>query len=423
MTSLVQQQGPQEATEYTLGNRIPKRKYSLHIGRFFALDGSLGAPVSVDVSKPHVILIAGKRGYGKSYTLGVFLEEFKRLSESVRKNYSCVVIDTLGIFWTLNYPNKKQKELLSQWNLSEKKTPIQLLHTSKDFPKIYQDIEEINQLQFPPSLLSVNQWCQLFQFSPVQPEGMILSSSILSLQSQGKNFSLNDIKNEIHKDNNVKKETIQTVENCLMIARSWNLFSKTATPFSTLIKPGKITIVDLSFVQNTHLKQIITGIIAELLFYYRINHRKIEEFQKITQEGNTSKVPYIWLAIDEAHLFLPKDQSIYVKNILLHNWLRQGRQPGLSVLLATQRPSFMDQEVLSHSDLVFCHRLTAHEDIQSLTRLRPTYMKGDVEATIKQIGIEKGVALIIDDVVETAHIIRIRPRLSWHGGDDPDVQA
>ena len=38
-----------------------------------------------------------------------------------------------------------------------------------------------------------------------------------------------------------------------------------------------------------------------------------------------------------------------------------------------------------------------------------------------QIGDEKGVAFILDDASESTHIIKIRPRLSWHGGTEPTL--
>jgi hypothetical protein len=268
-------------------------------------------------------------------------------------------------------------------------------------------------------LLTAEQWCHLFQLNSNQPEAILLTRAILSLKSKSKQYSIDDIKETLHHLPHGKKDHIQHVENLLIESETWHLFAYSNDFFSSLIQPGEITIVDLSFLNSTHLKQIITGIIAELLFYKRIKQRKKEEFQRINGVEEKQVDPFIWLAIDEAHLFLPKQDESYVKKILLHNWLRQGRQPGLSILMATQRPSFMDQEVLSHSDLVICHRLTAEEDIQSLTRLRPMYMKKDIKQTIKQIGTEKGVALVIDDVVETSHVVRIRPRKSWHGGGEP----
>ena len=37
------------------------------------------------------------------------------------------------------------------------------------------------------------------------------------------------------------------------------------------------------------------------------------------------------------------------------------------------------------------------------------------------MGMEKGVAFIVDDNSESAHVVRMRPRKSWHGGDEPSA--
>jgi hypothetical protein len=42
------------------------------LGTYRAVDGSAGAPVHLDFDGPYATLIVGKRGYGKSYTVGVF---------------------------------------------------------------------------------------------------------------------------------------------------------------------------------------------------------------------------------------------------------------------------------------------------------------------------------------------------------------
>lgn len=89
------------------------------------------------------------------------------------------------------------------------------------------------------------------------------------------------------------------------------------------------------------------------------------------------------MAIDEAQLFLPREKSIS-KDILINQWMRQGRQPGLSLILATQRPGALDGEVMSHSDIIICHRLTSQEDIDALNRVRPTYMKEEMGEALKK---------------------------------------
>lgn len=133
-------------------------------------------------------------------------------------------------------------------------------------------------------------------------------------------------------------------------------------------------------------------------------------------------LPFIWLAIDEAHIFLPKEDKI-TKDVFIRKWLRQGRQPGLSLILATQRVSSMDAEVLSHADIIICHRLTSQEDIDAMNNVRPTYMRESIGEAIKKMGSEKGVALIVDDITEVSHLVKIRPRRSWHAGGEPAIKS
>ncbi|MCX6750815.1 MAG: DUF87 domain-containing protein, partial [Candidatus Pacearchaeota archaeon] len=66
--------------------------------------------IFTDVIRSHVILVAGKRGSGKSYTLGVLAEELSILPKEVSQNIASLIFDTMGIYWTMKYPNEKDKE-------------------------------------------------------------------------------------------------------------------------------------------------------------------------------------------------------------------------------------------------------------------------------------------------------------------------
>jgi hypothetical protein len=76
---------------------------------------------------------------------------------------------------------------------------------------------------------------------------------------------------------------------------------------------------------------------------------------------------------------------------------------------------------MSQSDMVICHRLTSQDDIEALSAIRPTYMHESIGEAIKKMGKEKGVALVMDDTSETTQVVKIRPRKSWHGGDEPSA--
>ncbi|GAA0283885.1 ATP-binding protein [Halobacterium noricense] len=62
-------------------------------GRYLAADRSLGARVGVDFSGPHAGVVVGKRGSGKSYTLGVLAEG---LADT--PGVAPVVVDPMGAF-------------------------------------------------------------------------------------------------------------------------------------------------------------------------------------------------------------------------------------------------------------------------------------------------------------------------------------
>ncbi|MFO7676995.1 MAG: DUF87 domain-containing protein [Thermoplasmatota archaeon] len=406
---------------YVLGRKEKTTHGKLNIGRYYALDSSLGANVFIDVLRPHVVLICGKRGYGKSYTIGVFLEELENLEPELKNNLGIIVFDTLGIFWSTRYANKEEADQLKRWGILPKGVNIRLL-VPKKFVNIYEK-QQIQSQGFSLSTkdLSPYHWCQLFSIKPTDPLGIVITRAILYLQANQKPFSINDILDFIQNDEKSRLELKIAAENFFTMAESWGIFDKYGTPVSEIVQRGVLSIIDFSYLPSPQLKSITAALLGEQIFEGRVRERKIYEQKKIGFDVEETGIPMVWLAIDEAQLFLPCDEDLLSKNIFINEWMRQGRQPGLSLVLATQRPSALASEVLSHSDIILCHRLTAQEDIDALSRIRPTYMAGDIKESIKKIGEEKGVALIIDDTSESSHIIKIRPRISWHGGSESKV--
>ena len=57
---------------------------------------SLSNRILMDVMRSHVVLVTGKRGGGKSYTLGVIAEELSNLPKEVNQNIASIMFDTMG---------------------------------------------------------------------------------------------------------------------------------------------------------------------------------------------------------------------------------------------------------------------------------------------------------------------------------------
>jgi uncharacterized protein len=152
--------------------------------------------------------------------------------------------------------------------------------------------------------------------------------------------------------------------------------------------------------------------------------RKNEEIEAI-QHGTGSivsgrEVPIVWIFIDEAHEFLPKDSEAKTPaSDALIQLLREGRQPGISLVLATQQPGKIHTDAMTQSDIVISHRVTADWDVKALNQIMQSYVYEGIKAKMNALPRLKGSAIILDDNSERIYSMRVRPKFTWHGGEAP----
>jgi DNA helicase HerA-like ATPase len=267
--------------------------------------------------------------------------------------------------------------------------------------------------------LSGSQWCRIFNIEEISPLGILLVRAVESLRSNGHAYSFDEIIEKVLQDTRSDPASKGAAENYLRAVNSWGLFSKEGTSLSELVSGGKTTILDVSTLENENVSAAAVSILAGKLYEERLESRRIYEKKLMGEKTDEKEFPMVWLFIDEAHIFVPAKTESLASGVLINRYLRQGRQPGLSLVLATQRPASLHSDVVSQSDLLICHRLTANDDILALETSRPLYMQESLEVYLKKMGSERGAALIVDDHSESVHLVRIRPRISWHGGGEP----
>ena len=124
------------------------------------------------------------------------------------------------------------------------------------------------------------------------------------------------------------------------------------------------------------------------------------------------------LITHNCHEFLPLQGKTSATDALIQ-LLREGRQPGISLLLATQQPGMIHRDVLTQSDIVIAHRVTAKPDIDALNYIMQTYLLSDIKTYLDNLPRLKGSAIILDDNSERIYPMRVRPRFTWHGGEAP----
>lgn len=401
---------------------IPLAKHYVQMERL----KSLANPVFLDVNRPHAILICGKRGSGKSYTLGVIVEGLANLNKDIRKNVTTIIFDTMGIYWTMKYPNYKDNKLLSEWKLDAKQLAPRIF-----IPKgLFDNFEEKgipvdSKFSIGLSELEPSEWCALFNIDLNSNEGILIERVTLNLKQ--KQLKLEKIIEAINKD-----ERASDQEKSLVIARfeavgNWAIFSEKGVDFDSFVKGGELIVLDLSaynLLENgQRIKELVISYISKKLLKQRLVKRKVEEIkaiQSVSSRKPDAKAPLVWIFIDEAHEFLPKDGSTLCAGPLIQ-LLREGRQPGISMVLATQQPGKIHSDVMTQSDIVLSHRLTAKLDVGALNEIMQTYLPFEVQKYLDNLPKVKGSAIALDDNSEKIYPIQIRPRVSWHGGGDPSL--
>lgn len=388
-----------------LGKHIVGKGYDYHLTN----------PIVMDVLRPHVILIVGKRGSGKSYTGGIIAEEIMKLPAEVKENLAVLMIDTMGIFWSMKSPNDQDVLMLAEWGLKPQGFPIRNI-----VPIGMTDFYDKAGLTYDgtfsikPSDLSVGDWALTFEINLLEPLGILLERIIKKLK--GRDYTIHDIIGEIEIDKKSDEKEKLALENRFLAAGGWGIFSNQFTPIEEFLKPGAAIVLDVSL-QEWNIRNLMLGILLREIYEARMAARREEELAVMGGEV-VKKIPITWVIADEIENFIPAKKETAATHDIV-TLLKQGRQPGISLVLITQRPNKIHEDAIAQADLVIAHRLTAKPDLEALSAIMQTYLLFDIKHSIAELPKSKGSALILDDNSERLFTIQVRPRQSWHAGGSP----
>ena len=391
---------------------------------------SLSNRILMDIARSHVILVAGKRGSGKSYTLGVIAEEISNLPRETSQNIASLIFDTMGIYWTMKYRNEKDRELLQEWKLKSKNLPVKIFVPSGHYGSyIQKGIPVDEKFALDVTELNPEDWILTFELDMTNPIAVLIERSINDLKVKGR-FGISDIISQFESDTKSSQEVKNAATALFEAARTWGVFSEReqdATKIRDLIAAGTTSVLDLSVYNSIgafNVRALVISLISRKIFNERMDARKKEEIESIGKGANymssinTKETPLTWLFIDEAHEFLPLTGKTAATDALIQ-LLREGRQPGISVVMATQQPGQIHRDVMTQSDIVISHRVTSQPDIEALGYIMQSYLISGIKKYMDDLPSLKGSAIILDDNSERIYPMRMRPRFTWHGGEAP----
>ena len=405
----------------------------INIGKGFVKMGqytSLSNKIFMDVARSHVVLVAGKRGSGKSYTLGVIAEELSNLPKEASQNIASLIFDTMGIYWTMKFKNEKDSALLEEWGLETKKLPVKIFvpigHWENYLDK---KIPVDEKFALDPAEMNAEDWIMIFDLKIIEPVAVLIQRIIHKLK-QEKKFTIEKIISEIKKDSESSHETKSSAVSLFGVTQTWGIFAKENQPATTvreLVNAGTTSVLDLSVYNSVgafNIRGLVINLISRKIFNQRMDSRKEEEMKSVSQKISYSnadekkKDPLVWIFIDEAHEFLPLDEKTIATDALIQ-LLREGRQPGISVVLATQQPGKIHTDVMTQSDIVISHRVTSSQDLNALNNIMQSYVLESIKKQMDDLPSLKGSAILLDDNSERIYPMRVRPRFTWHGGEAP----
>lgn len=420
--------GRGEAEKKALGS-----KGLVYLGKGYVKMGqytSLSNKIFMDITKSHVVLVAGKRGSGKSYTLGVIAEEISALPEEVSQNIGSLIFDTMGIYWTMKYKNEKDRDLLREWDLKSKRLPVKIF-----VPFGHADYYSQKQIPFDSSFaldvseMKAEDWILTFDLDITNPISTLIQRTLSKLKNVNF-FNIDDIIKLLEADKISSPDTKNATIGFFESAQTWGVFAsnrKEATQVQELINAGATTVLDLSVYNSVgafNVRALVISLLSRKIFNQRMLARKSEEVSAIAKgldvlSGLEKKEnPLAWIFIDEAHEFLPLNSKTIASDALIQ-LLREGRQPGISLVLATQQPGQIHRDVMTQSDVVISHRVTSSPDLEALNYIMQSYLLENIKQYMDELPKLKGSAIILDDNSERIYPMRVRPRFTWHGGEAP----
>lgn len=367
--------------------------------------------IAIDLSETNTISLFGVQGGGKSYTIGTVSEMVLKEVNNVNllKNPLAGVIfhysesmDYEPEFTSMIYENDVERELAV---LKEKYganpssikdvvllTPSDKLEERKnEFPSI-----EVKPIAFNSRELNVQDW--MFLLGAIGNDSAYIRQLKAIMRAQRNNLSLNGLRESVEESELLSSSQKALARQKLNFAQEYiddEIFMK------DIIKPGRLIIVDLR--DEFIVKDEALGLFVIMLNIF-------------SSVKNYNEIPFNkFIVFDEAHKYM--DNKDLTNNIVTA--IREMRHKGVSIMIASQDPPSLPNEIIELSSVVLVHKFNS-----------PQWLK-HIQKSINQLGnlspsdlsmLKPGEGFIWSSKATDNNItnvpvkINTRPRFTKHGG-------
>lgn len=395
---------------------------------------ALDAGVWLDLSFPHVIGIFGSRGSGKSFDLGVIAESVSgagAINGSSDQTWSTVIFDVQDQFWTIAREpsenlseDRHQLDAIGRWGLSTASIPNVRLWAPAGYRT---PLSNVTTLQISPSQLTVDDWLALLQLERFSSLGQALITLVRNFPDEAPaGLATRCIPSGVL--SSFQTSTIEGLCWRLESLAGSQLIGTSAVALEQLLSPGCVSVILMRQLGDS-MRALVVGVLTRMLADRMSVHHQTRRVARRLGGGASdgSNLPdRLWLFIDEAHVVVPAGMGTAATGPVI-DYVKRGRDAGLSMVFATQQPSAVDPRLMSQVDMTITHFLGFETDLQAAvarmpTRASFTYDVGSsrgVDLPDVLRALDPGECLVADAASGRAFAAQIRPRVTAHGGNTP----
>ncbi len=369
--------------------------------------GSAGQDIALDLGGTNVLSVFGVQGSGKSYGLGSIIEAGlvrKPNLGNLSRPLATVVFHYSGdVRYVSEYGSMvRPTDNEEAWFLDREIDPSAELDVIVLVPKSRLDDStpdysgcDVRELAIAPSELQIGDWKLLMGIG--DGNQMYARSMQQVLQRLGSDFSLEELRSGI--------ETARMTDNQRQFAQ-WRLdfveeYLGGSAPISEFMAPGRLVIVDVR-------DPLIDKSQALSLFMVLLNR-----FAETGRGGGDTSFNKM-IVFDEAHKYMEQTNLTDAINVAV----REMRHKGVTLVIASQDPPSLPPEVIELSTVIIAHKMTSPQWVRHLQRHNGEFAETRAGSFA---GLEPGEAFLWSTggarLYRSPQRVRIRPRLTKHGGE------
>ncbi len=397
---------------------------ALHVG-FLASRPSVPIHLDLNALSRHLAIIAAT-GSGKTWTTVVLIEEllkkgatvlvldphgeYVRMKENVEEiGGSCIILkahsDQEGdVTYSIDLKGVDSDELAFVMGIPKNATRLRALLSA-----VREIAKEMYLKTGNANWMSLKEMKRLLELAL---EATNLSSHKqfqALLSSQGVEASENAIKrfwSSIAKNVEVIYGLMKYVEELDKLG----IYGTSSIPLGAFLRPSTVTVFNLSGIREEVQTHLVYNVLKRLF------NARVRYLRNLKGE----KYPYpVEVVVEEAHRFAPPpSEGNYWTTSMIKRIASEGRKFGVFLTVVTQRPSRVDQTVLSQCQSQIILRIVNPKDqqvvIESSEELGAS-LASDLPS------LKPGMALIVGPVVPKPALVKVRDRKLEYGGGDLDL--